>query len=81
MSHALAYPIREVAALLSVSDRTIWRMAKAGEIQVLRFPGRRITRVPASEVSRLLRTQAPRYTPTDPDVLRMAREMMRKIRP
>ena len=35
---------REAAALLSVSERTLWKLTKAGTIPVVRFPGNRAVR-------------------------------------
>ncbi len=79
----MAYPVREVAILLNVSDRTVWRMLRDGQIARVNYPGRRCTRIPASEVDRLLRPtreRAPARPTVSADVLRMAREMRAQMR-
>ena len=39
----LAYKVAEVAAMLSVSVRTVWRMISEGELEVIKKHGTRVT--------------------------------------
>lgn len=47
------YPVREVPALTGYAISTLRNMIAKGEIRVIRPPGRRMVRVPHSEVLRL----------------------------
>ena len=46
--------VREVAALLAVSEREVWAMLQAGELTRVKAPGRRLTRVAREDVERLV---------------------------
>ena len=46
--------VREVAALLAVSEREVRAMLQAGELTRVKVPGRRLTRVAREDVERLV---------------------------
>lgn len=52
-----AKSVQGAAEALSVSERTVWRMIRAGDIRSVKIGQRRIV-VPESEIARLLDGQA-----------------------
>jgi excisionase family DNA binding protein len=51
----LAYTDSDVASLLRVSKRTVYRLRKSGALRAIRMG--RAVRIPAEEISRLLATK------------------------
>ncbi len=47
--------LREVAGLLSVSERQVWSLIRAGELAPIRPPGIRVIRVAREDVLALVR--------------------------
>ncbi len=62
----LVYRVREVAEILGMAERTVWRWLREGKVGGA-------TLIPADEVERLIRCES---TTADPDVDRVAREML-----
>ena len=72
----LAYRAREVAEMLGVNERTVRTWLREGRLTRLKVGG--ATFVAADQVQALLGRSAPEPAPPgDPDVDRMAREMLR----
>lgn len=55
-SSAQLLTVREVAAQLRVTPRTVYLWIRAGKLSAIRI-SERVTRIPASEVARMLRSQ------------------------
>ena len=51
-----AYSVTEAAAQLGVSEVSIWRALKRGELEAVRFGGRRL--IPARSIENLLSAKA-----------------------
>ena len=72
----LAYRAREVAEMLGVNERTVWTWLREGRLTRLKVGG--ATFVAADQVLDLLGRLVPEPAPPgDPDVDRMARDMLR----
>lgn len=52
MTEHLAYSIKEAAAAISLSERTIWQMIKRGELPTVKVGGR--TLIPADRLRALI---------------------------
>ncbi len=75
-SERLTYRVREVAEMLGIHERTTWRWLREGRLERVKVGG--ATLVPADEVARLIRPTASQpVTASDPEVDRVAREMLR----
>ncbi len=72
----VTYRVREVAEMLGIHERTAWRWLREGRMRSVKVGG--ATLVPAAEVARLIHpVPAPTATAPDPEVDRVAREMLR----
>ena len=72
----LAYRVREVAEMLGIHERTVSRWLREGRLKRVKLGG--TTLVPADQVARLIRPTASQpATALDPEVDRVAREMLR----
>ncbi len=72
----VTYRVREVAEMLGIHERTVWRWLREGRMRSVKVGG--ATLVPAAEVARLIHpVPAPTATAPDPEVDRVAREMLR----
>ncbi len=67
----LTYRVREVAEILGIAERTVWRWLREGRLKRVKVGG--ATLIPADEVERLIRCES---TAANPDVDRTAREML-----
>lgn len=47
--------IRDAAAMLSVSERSIWQLIRAGELHAIHLPGMRAIRIARDDVENLVR--------------------------
>ncbi len=61
--------VREVAALLAVSEREVWAMLRAGELTRVKVPGRRLTRVAREDVERLVQRWRARSNDESPQAM------------
>ena len=61
--------VREVAALLAVSEREVWAMLRAGELARVKVPGRRLTRVAREDVERLVQRWRARSNDESPQAM------------
>lgn len=74
----LAYSVRDIAELVRVSDRTVWRWIKAGELRSVKVGGS--VRVPAAEVEKLFQGAKVEAKPKEnPKVAARIRAMQRKM--
>ena len=72
----LTYRVREVAEMLGIHERTVWRWFRESRLKRVKVGG--TTLVPADEVARLIRPTASQpATAPDPEIDRVAREMLR----
>ncbi len=46
--------IRDAAAMLSVSERTVWQLLRAGELRAIRLPRMRAVRIARHDVENLV---------------------------
>ncbi len=67
----LVYRVREVAEILGMAERTVWRWLREGRLKRVKVGG--ATLIPADEVGRLIRCES---SAADPEVDRTAREML-----
>ncbi len=67
----LVYRVREVAEILGMAERTVWRWLREGRLKRVKVGG--ATLIPSDEVERLIRRES---TTADTDVDRVAREML-----
>ena len=67
----MAYRVREVAEILGMAERTVWRWLREGRLKRVKVGG--ATLIPSDEVERLSRRES---TTADTDVDRVAREML-----
>ncbi len=72
----LTYRVPEVAEKLGIHERTVWRWLREGRLNGVKVGGARL--VPADELERLIRPVAAQpATAPDPEIDRVAREMLR----
>ncbi len=72
----LTYRVPEVAEMLGIHERTVWRLLREGRLSRVKVGGARL--VPADELERLIRPVAAQpATAPDAEVDRVAREMLR----
>jgi excisionase family DNA binding protein len=57
--------IREAAALLSVSERTVWHLIRSGDLIAIRPPGLRAIRIARDDVEKLIGRWQYRHESTD----------------
>ena len=53
-TQAVLLRIRDAAAMLSVSERSIWQLIRAGELRAIRPPGMRAIRIARHNVENLI---------------------------
>ncbi len=72
----LTYRVREVAEMLGIHERTAWRWLREGRLKRVKVGGTTLVR--ADQLARLIRPTASQpATAPDPEVDRVAREMLR----
>jgi len=72
----LTYRVREVAQMLGVHERTVWKWIRMGLLRPVKVGG--ATLIPADQLTGLIRAAEPATPPPgDANIDRLAREMLR----